>query len=412
MKPKKKLLVFTSTFPRWKDDTNPPFVYELSRRLTDNFEVHVLAPGFPGAKDSEVMEDMRVRRFHYFPRKYEKLAGSGGILPALAKNRLYYFLVPFFLAGEYAALRKAVRRIQPEVIHAHWAVPQGFICSLMRGKYSTNYVATVHGADVFGLRSGCFTKAKKTALEKAKAVTAVSSALKKEILGRITSRPEIEVVPMGVDSTLFNPGKKDASIKSEHRVAGPLLLFVGRLTEKKGVMYLIEAMPRVIEYDRKTKLMIIGSGPLEQEIKQAAKDRGIGNNIIFKGPVPNSLLPGYYASADVFAGPSVRAKGGDSEGFGLTFVEAGMSGCWLVGSNVGGIADIIRNGINGFLVREKDADDLAEKIIKSLREKRSGKPETFLAFDWENTRVKYIEILDRAADAGGPLRANDKSDGM
>ena len=84
---KKKLLVMTSTFPRWKNDTNPPFVYELSKRLVDDFEVTILAPSFPGAKKDEVMDKMTVHRFRYFFSKFEKLAGSGGILPTLKKKK-------------------------------------------------------------------------------------------------------------------------------------------------------------------------------------------------------------------------------------------------------------------------------------------------------------------------------------
>ncbi|MBU3940600.1 MAG: glycosyltransferase family 4 protein, partial [Nanoarchaeota archaeon] len=103
---KKKLLVFASTFPRWKNDSIPPFVYELSKRLTKDFDVSVLAPGYPGAKDYEIMDKMKIHRFHYFFRKYEKLAGSGGILPALKKNKFYYFQVPFFMTAEFFALKK------------------------------------------------------------------------------------------------------------------------------------------------------------------------------------------------------------------------------------------------------------------------------------------------------------------
>ena len=69
---KRKLLVFASTFHRWKNDTIPPFVYELSKRLTKDFDVSVLAPAYSEARDFEVMDKMRVYRFRYFFKKYEK----------------------------------------------------------------------------------------------------------------------------------------------------------------------------------------------------------------------------------------------------------------------------------------------------------------------------------------------------
>ncbi|MDO8549249.1 MAG: glycosyltransferase, partial [Ignavibacteria bacterium] len=118
MKP--KILVMASTFPRWKNDTIPPFVYELSKRLVSNFDVYVLAPHFKGAKKYEVMDGMKVYRFQYLPEKFETLAGSGGILPTLKKNKLNYLQIPFFLIAEFFALRKLVREINPNKIHAHW----------------------------------------------------------------------------------------------------------------------------------------------------------------------------------------------------------------------------------------------------------------------------------------------------
>ncbi len=149
---KKKLLVFASTFPRWKNDTIPPFVYELSKRLTKDFDVSVLAPAYPGAKCFEVMDKMKVHRFHYFFKKYEKLAGSGGILPTLNSNKWFYFQVPFFMMNEFFALWKLTRKIRPDIIHAHWIIPQGFVAGLVKNITGVPYVVTSHGGDIYGLQ--------------------------------------------------------------------------------------------------------------------------------------------------------------------------------------------------------------------------------------------------------------------
>lgn len=392
MKEKKKLLVFASTFPRWQNDTLPPFVYELSKRLTDEFDVHVLAPSFPGSKDFEIMDKMKVHRFHYFLKNYEKLAGSGGILPALKKNPLFYFQVPFFMLGEYFALKRTIKEIKPDRIHAHWIIPQGWIVSLLSKKYDVPYVVTTHGGDIFGLQGTTLTKIKKTTLQNAKAITVVSNAIKKETLEKIDSSLKIDVIPMGVDSKLFNPNKKDLLIKRKYNISGPFLLFVGRLAEKKGVKYLIDAMPEVLKENPKTKLMIIGNGPLENELRQQARNLNIEKNMIFMGAIQNRLLPKYYATADIFIGPSITAKSGDTEGFGLTFVEAGMSGCWLIGSNVGGISDIIKNKENGFLVKEKNPEDLAKKITRSLKINKQKKG-LLNKFDWKIISERYGGVL-------------------
>ena len=390
---KKKLLVLASTFPRWRDDTNPPFVYELSKRLTNDFDVHVLAPAFPGAKDFEIMDDMKVHRFHYFLKKYEKLAGSGGILPILKKNKLFFIQVPFFIAGEFFALRKLVKKIHPDIIHAHWIIPQGFVAALNKKISGTEYVVTSHGGDIFGLQGYFLKQIKKFTLMNAKKITVVSTAIKNEVHNKIDSNLNVEVIPMGVDSNLFNQNKKDDSIRKKYEIHGLFLLFVGRLAEKKGVRYLIEAMPEIIKKIPNAKLMIIGGGELEEELKLLTKRLSLQNNIIFTGPIPNKDLPKYYATADIFIGPSIIAKGGDTEGFGLTFVEAGMSGCWLIGTNVGGISDIIKNGDNGFVTKEKDSKNLSSNIINSFNSKNKSLEYFKRNFDWNQINEKYIEVL-------------------
>lgn len=385
-----KIIVCASTFPRWKDDTNPPFVYELSKRLTSEFEVHVLAPSYPGSKDFERMDNMHVHRFHYFIKNLEKLAGSGGILPMLKKNPLYYFQVPFFMIAEFFALKKLVKKIQPDIIHAHWIIPQGFVAALVNKFTKTPYVVTTHGGDIFGLKGNICTLMKKFTLKNAKDITVVSNAIKKEIHNKIDSSLEVKVISMGVDNKVFNPNKRDLSLRKKYDIKGTFLLFVGRLAEKKGVRYLIEAMPKIIKNDSKTKLMIIGSGVLEAELKQLSRNLGVDKNIIFTGAIQNSKLPKYYATADVFIGPSIITKEGDTEGFGLTFVEAGMSGCWLIGTDVGGISDIIKNGENGVIIKEKSSKDIYKAVIsKKIRTIKRNLNQ----FDWDVVSKKYAEIL-------------------
>ncbi len=363
---RKKLLVLTSTFPRWKNDTLPPFVYELSKRLTDKFDVTVLAPSYPGAKDFEIMDKMKVYRFHYFIRQFEKLAGSGGILPVLSKNPFYYFVVPFFLLGEYLAAKKLVEKERPDIIHAHWIIPQGLIAYFIKKKFNIPYVVTSHGSDIFGLQQKFLIDLKRKVLKEAKHITGVSNAIKDEIL-KLVPEIEVSVIPMGVDSKLFNPKKRDLSIKKKYGIKGPFLLFVGRLTEKKGVRYLIEAMPEVIKRYPEAKLMIIGTGELEKELKELAIKLNVNDNIIFMGAIQNKDLPKYYATADIFIGPSIITKYGDREGSPVAFVEAGMCGCWLIVSNLEGIKEIIINKRNGIYFKEKNTNELINSIFISIK---------------------------------------------
>jgi glycosyltransferase involved in cell wall biosynthesis len=401
----KKLLVFASTFPRWKNDTLPPFVYELSKRLTDKFDVSVLAPSFPGAKDFEVMDKMKVYRFHYFLKRYEKLAGSGGILPTLKKNPLFYFQVPFFLAGEYLALKRAIKTIRPDIIHAHWIIPQGWIASLMPKKHRTNYVVTTWGGDMFvfkkeGFISNSLKKLFGKIIDNSKNATSVNKVFLNEMRSVSRFPKKIFYIPNGIDTKLFNPNKKDLAIKKKYKIEGPFLLFVGRLAEKKGVKYLLDAMPEVLKQNPKTKLMIIGTGPLEKELKHQTRDLKIEKNVIFMGAIQNSLLPKYYATADIFIGPSIVAEGGDREGFPTVFLEAMSSEIPILTTRIEGINEIIKEGKNGFIVNQKSSKEIIEKITYLLKSRRIleriGKISRKIAkekYDWSIINKEYVGVL-------------------
>jgi len=396
---KQKLLVLTTTFPRWQNDPDPPFVYELVRRLAANFDVTVHAPHYPGAETDEEMEQIKVHRFRYFLEPFEKLAGSTSILPTLRQNKLYYGLLPFFLTAQFFSLFLLVRKSRPTIIHAHWILPQGFFAVMMKTFFGIPVVVTAHGADVYALQHSLFNAAKRFVLRRADKVTVVSSALREKIVHDICSVPA-HIIPMGVCSETFAPGKQAADIKKKHGVSGKAILYVGRLSEKKGVRYLIDAMPAVLAEFPDAALLVIGTGELESELQKISGSKGLGDHVIFVGGVSNRELPAYYCGSDVFVGPSVQAQGGDTEGLGLTFVEAAMSGCLIIGSDVGGIGDVIENNKTGFLVPEKDSRAIAEKIIYALRNPNKveelaeqGRKKCIEKFDLEVISKKYTSLI-------------------
>ena len=397
---KKKLLITTSTFPRWQNDTDPPFVYELARRLTNHFDITVLAPNYPGALATEKMSGLQVHRFRYFFHKLELLACSEGILPTLKKNSFFYLLIPFFLLGELRALIKLTRKIKPDVIHAHWILPQGLIAALAQKITGVPYIVTTHGGDIYGMQGKFSTALKRYALHNATLVTVVSKHIQETIKQNFGEDIPTDVLSMGVDSQLFHPDRKTSAVKEKYKISGPFLLFVGRLTEKKGARYLIEAMPAVLKHYPESKLLIIGTGEQDQELFRLSVSLGLQDRVIFTGAIPNSKLPVYFATADIFIGPSVTALDGDTEGFGLTFVEAAMSGCIVVASDVGGIGDIIEHGKTGYIVKEKDSAAIAEVLCTILKQidklsdiKAAARQKMISRFDWQVIAEKYQKVL-------------------
>jgi glycosyltransferase involved in cell wall biosynthesis len=398
---KKKLLVITSTFPRWKNDTDPPFVYELSRRLARHFDITVLTPNYPGAIASEEMAGLQVHRFRYFFKKLELLAGSEGILPTLKKKPLFNLLVPFFLLGELLALLKLTRETKPDIIHAHWILPQGFVAALAKKITGVPYIVTTHGGDIYGMQGRFATALKRYALRNAAHVTVVSKDIQQTIKQKFGEDILTEVISMGVDSQLFHPDKKSSTLREKYKKSGPFLLFVGRLTEKKGARFLVEAMPAVLKNFIESKLLIIGTGELHQELILLSESLGLQDSVIFAGAIPNNELPEYFATADIFIGPSIQVAGGDTEGFGLTFVEAAMSGCIVVASDVGGISDIIEDEKTGYLVREKDPAAIADALCTILKQtdtladiRTAARQKMISQFDWQVIADQYAKVLN------------------
>lgn len=399
MSPAKHVLVTATGFPRWKGDSDSIYIYDLSRRLARRgFKVSVLAPHHPGAKKFEKVDGMAVYRFPYFFEKYQKLCYEGGILGNLKKSWLARLQVPFFVLFDYLATARIVKKEKVDIIHAHWVVPQGFIAYIIRKLYRIPYIVTAHAGDIFPLKSGPVKWFARKAIENASRCTA-NSGFTAQALIRISRRKGIDVIPMGVDLGDFSPKKKSAELRKKMG-GSPLILFVGRLAEKKGVTYLLQAMPDVIRRFPMARLAIIGYGPLKKALESQAKSLGLGTGVVFLGEKPNKELPAYYASADLVVAPSIITRSGDTEGLGVVLLEALASGTPVIGSDVGGIPDIIEDGKTGLLVAQKQPGQLANAMIKMLSDKklRIGTVRNSAAllqknFSWEVIAGRFAKLL-------------------
>lgn len=194
------LLVLTTTFPRWTDDFEPPFVYELCRRL-HGFDVHVVAPHATGSALYEVLDGVHVHRFRYAPERLETLAYNGGITANLRRSRWKYLLLQGFLLGLFFTALRVARRHGIHLIHVHWMVPNGLVGAALRqllpGK--NHLLVTAHGADVFALRGRLFAALRRWVAGEADLVSVVGGSLKEAGVHERWPVTAIEVAPMGVD---------------------------------------------------------------------------------------------------------------------------------------------------------------------------------------------------------------------
>lgn len=395
-----KVLVLTTTFPRWRNDPTPAFVYDLSKRLkNEGLEIVVLAPHYEGAKFYEKIDGLKVYRFPYFyPTKYQKLCYEGGILPNLKRSWLARIQVPFLFLAELVFAFRIIRKEKINTIHSHWIVPSGLIGGIISKVKHIPHVTTAHAGDVFTVEKSKFLiHISRFIFQNSQKVT-VNSTFTKESINRIDenlSDSKIEVIPMGADTEIFKPiGDK---LDSFHN--NKIIFSIGRLVEKKGFEYLIKAMPLVIREIPTTKLIIGGTGPEESKLKNLVNILGLERDVIFIGYIKTCDLPKYYRTADVFVLPSVKTKEGDTEGLGIVLLEAMACGTPVIGSNIGGITDIIEDGKNGLLIESKNPKDIAEKIIKIISGEslitsfsENGLKTIKERFLWEVIINKFIDI--------------------
>lgn len=379
------ILFLTSSFPTVDQPVDGIFILELAKKLSADFSISILAPETPGPVLTKETENLRVYRFQYFwPKAAQKLCSGGGILPNLRGNPLLFLQIPFLFAAEFFAARKIIRENEIDLIHAHWLIPQGFVAACL----GIPFIVTVHGGDVFGFGAGFFITRwmAKFALDRCRSCTVNSSASLREIK-KISKDVRVQVIPMGVDLNIFKPSK---------RIKRSGLLFVGRLSPEKGVKYLLAAMPEILKNFKNVKLKIIGDGPERQSLERIA----LVDAVEFLGTVSKDRLPKYYRAAEIFVGPSLR------EGLGMALIEAGLCGCALIGTNVGGIPDLIKNGETGLLVEPKNAGQISAAVLRLLRDSQLRRETAAVAqgyfkamFGWDKItarfRDEYLSILLR-----------------
>lgn len=351
-----------STYPRWADDPEPNFVHALCKRLTKAFEVHVVCPHAPGARCEDELNGVHIHRFRYAPGRLESLVQDGGIINNLKHHRWKWLLVPFFFIGLAWKTWRLIHRLRPACLHAHWIVPQGLIAAGLGliQRRPAPLLLTSHGGDLFSLRGWPFEWLKRTAIRRAAAVTVVSRAMVDEVI-RLGALPErVHVIPMGVDfDGLFAAGP------AEQRQPGEIL-FVGRLVEKKGLRYLIEAMPAIVARILHARLRIVGHGPEESRLRELTSHLGMTEYIEFVGPLPQASIPPLYRRASVFVAPFVEAAGGDREGLGLVTVEAIACGCPVVVGDMAVLNDILEPNEADLRVNPSQVELLAETITTTL----------------------------------------------
>ena len=389
--PPKRVLVIASTYPRWKGDPEPAFVHTLCRHLDEQFHIHVLYIHSQGSATEEVMDGITIHRFRYAPAALESLIAGGGIMGNLKTSPWKWLLVPLFLSGLCIGIFRALSRVKPDLVHAHWSIPQGLALWFV-GKFVRlpPIVQTSHGSDLFGLQSPLLLKLKTRAILLADQVTVVSTSMLGEAQ-RLRADPQrLSIAPMGVDLDSFTPSSGDV----DNRISGRML-FVGRLVVSKGLCHLLSALALVCKHRPDAHLVIAGGGPELDNLRSQACELGINERVTFLGPVRHEDLPALYRQASLFVAPFIGA-----EGLGLVTLEAICCGCPALAGDVPAVRDIFPPEYQPeFIVNPLDTSALAQRIVRLLQDSpdiSSLRNYVNNRFGWKMCASRYDDIYLKA----------------
>lgn len=366
---KPKALVVSTTFPLGADDRRTArFVYDLADALAEHFDVWALAPHHPGAARRERLGRVNVVRFRYFiPTSAQRLADGRGMMANLREGVLPKLQAPFLFLFLFLNVWYWGRKLKPALVNPHWALPAGLCVAAARppGKR----ILMCHAAGVFLLKRLPFRRLLGRFIVSAMDQVFTSSRFIAESLDEAGGMKSGAVrVGPGVRTSNFarQMSRSEAKTKLGYDVDAPLLLFVGRMVEKKGITYLIDAMPVAVASFPDVKLVLVGGGPLQDEISAKTRAAGLEKNVVFAGYKSHDELKEYLWAADYLVAPSVVDASGETEGMPTVILEAFAAGCPAVGSRVDGIPELITDGETGFLCETRDAGSLAGALVRAL----------------------------------------------
>ena len=268
------------------------------------------------------------------------------------------------LAALMLQIRKFIKGIRPDVLHAHYASSYGFWGALTRVH---PFVFTAWGSDILiDPNRSRFSRWKvRHVLRRADLVTSDGHHVIDKMVQLGCDKERIRLVSFGVDTEKFSPSAKDENLKKALDLPSDSLMVISarNLEPIYDVESLIRAIPPVLKKVPKTKFIVVGPGEQRNYLEDLSHSLGVANAVRFIGPIPNDQLPRYFASADVHVSTALS-----DSGIAVSTAEAMASGLPVVVTDVVDNRSWIRDGEGGFLVPPKDPASLAERITYLLQE--------------------------------------------
>lgn len=374
--PPLKILMPTSSFPRYEEDYYGNFISNLAGCISrKGLEVTILAPRSRSTTDSYRRTD--VRHFPFLPsKKFETIPEKS--LRYAAINELPQ--LPTYIASAYIH----ILRLPADIVHAHFAIPMGFIAALSSRRKPL--MVTCHGSDcTLPYMNPVFRPFTAYALRKADKVVAVSQFIRSLAMKLGAPLKKVEVIYQGVDTSKFKPHGGRLSLREKFRVPADHIVIgtLGRLVPKKRIDDMIKAAKFVSE-KIDAYFLVGGEGFHRPYLEKLAREM---SNFRFLGEIKDPVS--FHQLLDIFVLPSVR------EGLSISLQEAMSTGCVPVAVNGFGCPELVEEEVNGYLFKPRDVEGLTKKILEAASNLQMGakaRDTVIRRFDLEENSEKYVEL--------------------
>lgn len=414
-----KIGVLTHNYPRFRGDFSGRFVQALCAELAaQGHAVTVLAPwdAAYSAADAGPPPAVRLVLYRYAPLARWHLLGYMRTMRAdVALRGLTYWLAPgLFLAG-IRAVGRWVAAERPDVLHAHWALPNGFIAATAARRYHTPLVVSIPGSDAtVAAANPLFRRMARYAFDTAGLITANSTALRDVTIQELGADPaRFDLIAYGVDPQALRPDPTGtAELRGRLGIPAGTVVFlaVGRMVYKKGFDRLLRAAQIAVQRptgraQAEMHFVLVGEGDLWAEWQALGRELGLADHVHWVGNTPADQIGVYYNMADALVMPSVTHP---ADGLNVTVLDAMSCAKPVVGTAAAGNELAIRDGINGFLTPEADDAALAAALIAlagdpELRRRmgQAGRRMIEHELGWPQLARRYVAHFARLAQSRG-----------
>lgn len=365
------ILTLTSLFPTPENPQKGIFVYNMLKVMEKKvrFVVVVPVPYLPWSRmapGKEIQKNFKEKLLDTLSNVDDIIYVEYPFLP-----RIFH---PMFSGLLYFKLKKLFfdlfQQKNFDLLHSHFLFPEGVISAKLGKEFSIKTICTVHGSDLNIMAHRFYWKPFLSyAVRNLIGLVFVSNALKEKFLSQVLKSKEIEglklaVIPNGFANwvTPSSDPMDEQLIRMLRKQQKRIILFVGNLIKLKRPDIVVEAMPYVKNAGYNAVLVIIGRGPKETEIKAKAKRLALreGEDLILMGRVSHERALFWMKNADVLTLTS------DKEGMPSVILESLSLGTPVVATPIGGVPEVLIDGINGFLCQKGDPRDIAMHLIKAL----------------------------------------------